>query len=68
MTSMEPVRIYKNEKFYCGRESLDDAQWELECLARVYRKNGGIVIEHNHSFLIVTDENGENETIFTIKI
>jgi hypothetical protein len=64
---MEPVRIYKNEKFYCGRESLDDAQWELECIARSWRKNGGIVIEHNDSFLIVCEEKGENETIFTIK-
>ena len=64
---MEPVRIYKNEKFYCGRESLDDAQWELECIARSWRKNGGIVIEHNDLFLIVTEENAEKETIFTIK-
>jgi hypothetical protein len=65
---MEPVRIYKNHKFYCGRESFDDAQWELECIARSWRKNGGIIIEHNDSFLIVSEENAENETIFEIKI
>jgi len=65
---MEPIRIFKNAKFYCGRESVDDAQWELECIARSWRKNGGIIIEHNDSFLIVSEENAENETIFEIKI
>jgi hypothetical protein len=65
---MQPAKIYKNGKFYVERESLDDAQWELECIARSWRKNSGIIIEHNDSFLIVCEENGENETIFTIKI
>ena len=65
---MEQAKIYKNGIFYCERDTFDDAQWELECIARSWRKNGGIIIEHNDSFLIVCEENGENETIFTIKI
>jgi hypothetical protein len=65
---MNSAKIYKNCKFYCERETLDDAQWELECIARSWRKNNGIIIEHNDSFLIVCEETGENETIFTIKI
>lgn len=65
---MLEAKIYKNGVFYCLRDTFDDAQWELECIARSWRKNNGIIIEHNDSFLIVCEENGENETIFTIKI
>jgi hypothetical protein len=65
---MDSAKIYKNGKFYCERETLDDAQWELECIARSWRKNNGIIIEHTENNLIVCEETGENETIFTIKI
>jgi len=65
---MEQAKIYKNGVFYCERDTLDNAIWELECIARSWRKNGGIIIEHNDSFLIVCEDNGENEQIFTIKI
>jgi hypothetical protein len=65
---MEATKIYKNGVFYCLRETLDDAIWELECIARSWRKNNGIVIEHTENKLIVCEETGEGETIFTIKI
>lgn len=62
------TKIYKNGIFYCERETLDGAVWELECIARYWRFNGGIVIEHAEHKLIVCEENGEGEQIFTIKI
>ena len=65
---MEQAKIYKNGVFYCERETLDNAQWELECIARSWRKNGGIIIEHTDITLIVCEETGEGEQIFTIKI
>lgn len=60
--------IRKNTKFYCERESLDDAIWELEAISRSWRHNGGIVIEHNDRQLIVTEENGEHEIKYEINI
>ena len=65
---MEQTKIYKNGVFYCERETLDNAVWELECIARSWRKNGGIIIEHTDITLIVCEETGEGEQIFTIKI
>jgi hypothetical protein len=65
---MEQAKIYKNGIFYCERDTLDNAQWELECLSRSWRKNGGIVIEHTDNKLIVCEGTGEGEQIFTITI
>lgn len=65
---MQPTKIYKNAKFYVERETLDDAIWELECIARSWRANNGIIIEHTDQKLIVCEETGEGEQIFTIKI
>jgi hypothetical protein len=65
---MELAKIYKNGLFYCERDTLDNAIWELECIARSWRKNGGIIIEHTENTLIVCEDNGEGEQIFTIKI
>ena len=65
---MEAARIYKNGIFYCERDTLDNAVWELECLSRSWRRNGGIVIEHTDNKLIVCEETGNEEQIFTIKI
>jgi hypothetical protein len=65
---MELAKIYKNGLFYCERDTLDNAIWELECIARSWRKNGGIIIEHTENTLIVCEGNGEGEQIFTIKI
>jgi hypothetical protein len=65
---MEQAKIYKNNVFYCERETYEDAIWELECIARSWRKCNGIVIEHTDNKLIVCEETGEKEQIFTIKI
>ena len=65
---MEQAKIYKNGVFYVERETLDNAVWELECLARSWRKNNGIIIEHTQDNLIVCEENTENITIYQIKI
>jgi hypothetical protein len=65
---MEQAKIYKNCIFYCERDTLDNAIWELECIARSWRKNGGIIIEHTQTTLTVCEETGEGEQIFTIKI
>ena len=65
---MEQAKIYKNCVFYVEREKLDNAVCELECLARSWRKNNGIIIEHTQDNLIVCEENTENITIYQIKI
>ena len=64
---MDSAKIYKNGVFYCERETFDNAVWELECIARSWRKNNGIIIEHTEDTLKVCEETGENEQIFTIK-
>jgi hypothetical protein len=60
--------IRKNGKFYCERESYENALWELEAIARIWRHNGGIVIEHNDRELIVTENNQDIVTTFTLNI
>lgn len=58
--------IRKNNKFYTERESLDDALWELECLSRMYRDTGDIIIEHTDRLLLVSCEN--NDITYKIEI
>jgi hypothetical protein len=59
--------ILKNGEIYAETKTcIEDAQWELEFIARSWRRNGGIVIEHSEYTLIVCEENGEDEQIFTI--
>jgi hypothetical protein len=65
---MNSIIIEKNNAFYCERETLEDAQWELECIARFYRINNAIIIEQTDNFLKVCEDNEEDEQIFTIKI
>lgn len=58
--------ILKNGKLYAEKNCFEDAIWELEFIARSWRKAGGIIIEYTEFTLIVCEENGEDEQIFTI--
>lgn len=51
--------IYKNGKYYCSRETLHEAEWELECIARFQRDTGAIIIEHTNDTLIIDDNDLE---------
>ena len=59
-------KILKNGEAYAEKTCIEDALWELEFIARSWRRNGGIVIEHSEFTLIVCEENGNDEQIFTI--
>lgn len=59
-------KILKNGMPYAEKDSFGDAIWELEFIARSWRRSGGIVIEFSEFTLIVCEENGEDEQIFTI--
>jgi hypothetical protein len=56
---MEKTIIYKNDKYYCSRETLDEAEWELECIARYQRNTGAIIVKHTNDTLIVNDNDIE---------
>jgi hypothetical protein len=58
--------ILKNGDLYAEKTCIEDALWELEFIARSWRKAGGIVVEYSEFTLIVCEENGEDEQIFTI--
>jgi len=57
--SLKMLLIYKNDKYYCSRETLDDAEWELECIARYQRSTGAMVIKHTNDTLIIDDNDTE---------
>jgi transposase-like protein len=65
---MLPAIIKKNGKPYTERQNYEDAVWELECIARSWRANNGIVMKQIQDYLKVCEESGENETIFEIII
>lgn len=58
--------IRKNTKFYTERESLEDCQWELECLSRMYRDNGCIIVEFSDRKLLVHDD--KFDVVYNIEI